>query len=88
MMKVNPIQQTHLNQYQKAVDNERIEKGQRQQQDKLEISARAKQLSTIPDLENNERQKKVSELKQQYESGTYKVNHARAAEKLIAYWTE
>ncbi|MDS9470323.1 flagellar biosynthesis anti-sigma factor FlgM [Sporosarcina pasteurii] len=56
-----------------------------QQQDKIEISSKAKQLSEMNSY-GAERKDHVQKIKEQIEAGTYKVNAEEVAKSLIDYY--
>lgn len=55
--------------------------------DKLSISAEAMaMLDEVSGKQQLERQEKIAELKQQVQSGTYRVEAGKVAEKLLDWW--
>ncbi|PWA12629.1 flagellar biosynthesis anti-sigma factor FlgM [Pueribacillus theae] len=83
-MKINPIHSMKTNPYKKAAENQ-PEKPQTQHKDKLEISAQAKELLKKSELQS-EREKKVNEIKKQYDAGNYEINYKKTAERLLDFW--
>jgi len=55
--------------------------------DKVEISAKAKELQKGPDL-MKERQEKIAQLKAAVENGTYKVDGKGIAEKMVNFYKQ
>ncbi|TCP26027.1 FlgM family anti-sigma-28 factor [Scopulibacillus darangshiensis] len=87
-MKINGYQSIHKYQsYQHQQQNktENAAGQPKSQNDKVEISAEAKHLQTTLRLEQ-ERKEKIEKLKQQVESGGYKMNHEETAKKMLAFW--
>lgn len=78
----NPLINTYRQQQQKFKTNKN-----EQFKDQIKISTEAKKLQ-----ENNqidiERSKYVNEIKQLVQSGEYKVEHDKTAQKMIDFWTK
>lgn len=84
-MKINPLHSLTTNPYQNtAKQKETAKETERKQADKLEISVDAKKMLEHSEV-RTEREKKVAELKKQYEAGTYKVDYERTAEKMLKF---
>lgn len=84
-MKIQPIQSMHTNPYYKKISKEQMEQQTKKEgKDKLEISTEAKQLLNGAEL--TEREKKILEIKALIESGNYKINYEKTAEKLLQFW--
>jgi negative regulator of flagellin synthesis FlgM len=77
----------HVNPYNKNQSRDQAAVSGNKRSDQLSISEEAKalldQLSGKHDLE---RRQKVEELKREIESGTYKVEAGKVAEKLMEWW--
>ncbi|WP_085505964.1 flagellar biosynthesis anti-sigma factor FlgM [Thalassobacillus devorans] len=84
-MKINGSNHVNLNPYHKRLNRQTAMKQSFQQEDKVEISHKAKSLqenaSTDP-----AREKKVADIKQSIEQGEYKVNAEKTAQKMIEFW--
>ncbi|MGG1401156.1 flagellar biosynthesis anti-sigma factor FlgM [Bacillus salipaludis] len=52
----------------------------------VEISSRGREISQAMTADHAQRQKRVQELKQQINNGTYRVDSNKIAEKMIDYW--
>lgn len=82
MMKINPINRIDAvyQAYQKNNQPAKAEDAKKVKTDQLELSDEARlQLQKEKDL-------KIEQLKAQIESGTYKVDSEKLAEKLLAFW--
>lgn len=82
MMKINPINRIDAvyQAYQKNNQPAKPEDAKKVKTDQLELSDEARlQLQKEKDL-------KIEQLKAQIESGTYKVDSEKLAEKLLAFW--
>ncbi len=87
-MKVNGNQygNMNVNPYKKQLEQvEQAKQMNSKQTDKIEISKEAQQLQQKSPLEAA-RQEKVEAIKQQVESGTYKVDPQAAAKKMVDFW--
>lgn len=78
----NPVLNAYKQQRQKQISN-RAE----QQKDQLNISTEAKQLQKNKHYDI-ERSKYVDEIKKLVQSGEYKVDHDKTAQKMIDFWTK
>lgn len=85
-MKINGPNQSNFNPYKNQMHTLANVKKEQKQKDQLEISSQAKQL-----LENikpqDERARKVDEIKEKVEAGEYQVNYEKTAQKMIAFWS-
>lgn len=81
-MKINNVGKLNLNPYQKQMDKQAELKKASVKQDKIEISAAAKEMLK-GDKISAERGEKVNTLKEQVQSGDYKVNPEAVAKKML-----
>lgn len=75
--------------YQKQLNRkntENITKKSSSSSAEVEISSRGKEISQAVMSEQAQRQKRVQELKQQINNGTYQVDSKKVAEKMIDFW--
>lgn len=80
--KLNNITSIYYNSF---VNNKESEE-KIQNKDKIEISEKAKELSSVFTLDIDDKTaKKIQELKDQIESGNYKVDSRKLAEKMINF---
>lgn len=87
-MKINPLHSLTTNPYQNqpAADQKQVAKDTAQKQtDKLEISTDAKKMLEHSDI-LADREKKIAELKKQFEAGTYQIDFVKTAEKMLDFW--
>ncbi|MBM7551436.1 flagellar biosynthesis anti-sigma factor FlgM [Thalassobacillus pellis] len=84
-MKINGTNQSNFNPYQKPVNKQAEVKKAVLQEDNIQISSQAKQLQESTKVQA-EREKKVAELKQAIDNGSYKVDSEAAAKKMIEFW--
>ncbi|QKS72360.1 flagellar biosynthesis anti-sigma factor FlgM [Paenalkalicoccus suaedae] len=83
-MKINPMHSVQA--YRKLQEaQERTDGVKSQKADKLEISSEAKEMAKSQEV-LAARSKRVEELKDQVQNGTYKVNHQTVANKLYDFW--
>jgi len=86
-MKIHGPNHSNFNLYKKQLQSQAEQKKEIDQQDRLEISNRAKQLQ-----ENNQpstkRKAYVQDIKKQIESGKYQVNHEVLAKKMFDFWSK
>ncbi|MDQ0159660.1 flagellar biosynthesis anti-sigma factor FlgM [Alkalibacillus sp. S2W] len=82
-MKVNPTNQTHLNPYQKQIQQQPA-KQPNAQSDKVEISNRAKAMQD--NHIQKARDEHVQNVKQQVQDGNYDVDLNKTAEKLASFF--
>ena len=78
----NPFINTYRNQQQKQVVNKT-----ESQKDQLNISEKAIKLQQN-DTHSIERTKYISEIKKQVQSGEYKIDYDKTAQKMIDFWTK
>ncbi|MEN1967324.1 flagellar biosynthesis anti-sigma factor FlgM [Lentibacillus sp. N15] len=86
-MKIHGSNQTNFNPYKNHIQKQSEYQKDPKQSDRLEISNQAKQLQ-----ENSqpsaERAKYVQDLKKAVDSGEYRVNPEKTAQKMIAFWSK
>lgn len=81
----NPV--TGSNPYNKNQAKTNVLSGFSKQKDQLTISAEAKALlEELNSKHHLERQAKVAELKEKIESGNYKIEADKIADKLLEWW--
>lgn len=85
-MKINGSNQTNFNPYKNQVQKQAEIKNEVNKKDQIEISSEAKQLQES-EKPNAKRASYVQEIKNQVDSGEYKVNHEKTAEKMIDFWS-
>ncbi|MCK0470304.1 flagellar biosynthesis anti-sigma factor FlgM [Halalkalibacter sp. APA_J-10(15)] len=85
-MKVNPYQSIQQNVYKKQVDKVGKEANSNKKQDEVQISREALQMQQ--ETQDPERLKKVEALKEQIESGEYKVDPKAVAATFYDYWNQ
>lgn len=84
-MRINPmngvqnIYRRQLEKYEKTLET-------KLKRDKIEISTEAKQLQQTNQMEKA-RQEKINHIKEQIESGNYKVDAKEVARKFYEFWT-
>lgn len=83
-MKVNPFRPVEYNPYKQKV-NKVEQKSATGKTDKVEISARAKEMQQIPSIAK-EREMRIAELKEQVKNGTYEVNPKEIAESMAKFY--
>lgn len=85
-MKINNLGPTGINPYKKALNKlDNVSKTTANKADKVEISSAAKEMQQISQLDSA-RQKKVEELKQSVQNGTYQPNAKATASSLLNYF--
>ncbi|MFC0477864.1 flagellar biosynthesis anti-sigma factor FlgM [Robertmurraya beringensis] len=85
-MKINNIGTTGINPYKKAINKlDKVNNTTTAKADKVEISSAAKEMQQISQVDAS-RQKKVEELKQSVQNGTYKTNATATASSIINYF--
>lgn len=77
-----------LNAYNNQVQNKRNTTKSKSQSDKINISDAAQKLHGNDTQINEKRMEYVQEIKQIVESGDYKVNYNRTAQKMIEFWSK
>lgn len=85
-MKINGSNQTNFNPYKNQIQKQAEIKNDANKKDQIEISSAAKQLQES-EKSNAKRASYVQEIKNQVESGEYKVNHEKTAQKMIDFWS-
>ncbi|UJL45346.1 flagellar biosynthesis anti-sigma factor FlgM [Virgibacillus sp. NKC19-16] len=86
-MKINGSNHTNFNPYKNNQIQKQAEiKNDSNKKDQVEISSQAKQLLES-EKTNAQRDSYVQEIKNQVESGEYKVNHEKTAQKMIDFWS-
>lgn len=76
----------YLNIYKANQRPVKTNKNEKNKDDQLKISDEALQL--LQGGKNVERQQKVSEIKTLVQSGEYKIDYEKTAEKLLKFWRE
>jgi negative regulator of flagellin synthesis FlgM len=85
-MRINHFNSIQNNPYKNQVQDMRQEKVQSgYKKDELQISDEAKKLLSSSKFDQ-ERAEKVSEIKNQVDKGTYKVNVSETAKSIINFW--
>lgn len=82
VVKITPIQVNSVNPYNKQQRKMNTAATTSTYTDKIEISATAKEMSTI----SAERAQKIQKLKEQIQSGEYKVDARKVAEDMLKYY--
>ncbi len=81
-MKITPIQVNSVNPYNKQQRKINATSTASTYADKIEISTTAKEMSSI----NTERAQKIQKLKEQIQTGEYKVDARKVAEDMLKYY--
>jgi negative regulator of flagellin synthesis FlgM len=84
-MKINPLNNSRINPYQRNADKVNQLKNSQKPLDKVEISSQAKDMQEISKI-SKERQARVEELKVQVENGTYKVDSREIAKNMLKFY--
>lgn len=85
-MRINHFNSIQNNPYKKQVQDMKQEKMQSSfKKDELQISDEAKKLLSSSKFETD-RAEKISEIKNQVDKGTYKVNVNEIAKSIINFW--
>jgi negative regulator of flagellin synthesis FlgM len=84
-MKINPLNNSRINPYQRNADKVNQLKNSQKPLDKVEISSQAKDMQEISKI-SKERQARVEELKVQVENGTYKVDSKEIAKNMLKFY--
>lgn len=71
--------------YRNQLKQQHVKKSERKN-DQLDISLEAKHLQ-MQQAQSAERENYVAELKELVQSGEYKVNYDKSAQKMIDFWT-
>ncbi|WP_342772629.1 flagellar biosynthesis anti-sigma factor FlgM [Oceanobacillus piezotolerans] len=85
-VKINGPNPTNFNPYKKIMEKQAAQQKEMKKQDQVEISEQAKQLQET-DKPNAKRAAYVQEIKQAIQSGEYKVNAEKTAQKMIDFWS-
>ena len=81
-MKITPIHMNSVNPYNKQQRKMNATVSKSTYADKIEISTTAKEMSTI----SAERSQKIQKLKEQIQTGEYKVDARKVAEDILKYY--
>lgn len=84
-MKIHGTNRSHINPYYDQQQKLK-QSAKKQTKDQLEISNAAKKLQQNKQI-SNKRQSYIQEIKQQIESGEYKVQYGKTSQKLIDFFT-
>lgn len=84
-MKINNYGTSGINPYKQQMNKQNQVKNINKPNDKVEISATAKELQQVSNVEK-ERQKKVEQLKMQVENGQYKVDPQAVAKSISKFY--
>lgn len=84
-MKINPINQVQ-NIYRKQIDKQERLSSTTAKRDQIEISNVAKELQQSNKVDEA-RLEKINHIKEQIETGNYKVDPKAVARKFYEYWT-
>lgn len=74
-----------VNSYQKQNGQHINATNKKKQTDQVQISSEAKELQSMNLAQSSERAAKVNNLKQQVQTGSYRVEAGKIAEKLLPY---
>lgn len=85
-MKINNYGTSGINPYKQQMNKLDQQKNTNKQNDKVEISATAKELQQVSNVEK-ERQKKVEQLKIQVQNGQYKVDPQAVANGIAKFYS-
>lgn len=86
-MKIHGPNQTNFNPYKNQIQKQADYKKGVGKEDQLEISSQAKQLQESKNP-NAKRSERIQEIKQAVDSGEYKVDPEKTAQKMISFWTK
>lgn len=86
-MKIQGPNHTNFNPYKNHIQKQTSEKKDVNRQDQLQISTQAKKLQGN-DLSSSKRATYVQEIKNAVDSGDYKVNPDKTAQKMIEFWNK
>lgn len=84
-MKINPIGMQAINSYKNQARNVNNTKLNKTFADQIEISSQAKEMQETSTYAN-ERATKVQKLKEEIQSGNYKVDARQVAEDMLKYY--
>ena len=85
-MKIYGPNYTNFNPYKNHAQKLEKIKNEVNQEDRLEISSQAKHLQQ-KDKTSVQSKKQVQEIKQAVQSGDYKINYEKTAQKMIDFWS-
>ncbi|MDE5414040.1 flagellar biosynthesis anti-sigma factor FlgM [Alkalihalobacterium chitinilyticum] len=86
-MKINPYQSIQSNPYRKQVEKQASTSETKMKKDEIQISKAALELQQSTKIDAA-RQEKVNELKEQIQSGNYKIDAQAIANKFYDYWNQ
>lgn len=84
-MRIQNYRTNGLNVYQKQVEKLEPQKQPKKQEDKVEISAEAKELQKAKEM-MAQRNEKIQQIKQQVESGSYVIDAKEVAKSMIHFF--
>ena len=84
-MKINPINLQAINSYNKQVRPVKNTDTQKTFADHIEISSKAKEMQASPTYAND-RAERMKQIKEEIDSGTYKVDAKQVAEDMLKYY--
>ncbi|MEK3888048.1 flagellar biosynthesis anti-sigma factor FlgM [Bacillus sp. FSL K6-3431] len=83
-MKINPFRPVEYNPYKQKV-NKVEQQPATGKTDKVEISAKAKEMQQIPSI-TKEREARIAKLKEQVQNGTYEIKPDDIAESIAEFY--
>ncbi|MEB1806674.1 MAG: flagellar biosynthesis anti-sigma factor FlgM [Bacillaceae bacterium] len=86
-MKINPYQAIQNTTYRKQVEKQTATNETKMKKDEIQISKAAMELQQSTKIDAA-RQEKVNELKEQIQSGNYKVDAQAVANKFYDFWNQ
>lgn len=86
-MKIQGPNQTNFNPYKQQLQKQTDVNKEVNKKDQLQISSQARELQGS-EKPNKERAAYVQDIKNAVQSGDYKVNHEKTAQKMIAFWNK
>lgn len=88
VLKIHGSNQPKVNPYQKQLQKYAQNRTEKQAKaDQLQISDQAKKMQELSGV-HPAREKRVEAIKAQVESGNYKVEPEKVAEKLLSFWSK
>lgn len=87
IMKIQGPHLNHINAYKNQLQKNRESPYNKHRKDQLNISPEAKQLQQTKKM-NNKRSEYVQQIKNEVESGKYKINYERTAQKITDFWSK
>lgn len=84
-MKINPINLQAMNSYNKQARPVKNADTQKTFKDHIEISSKAKEMQATSTYAN-ERAERMKKIKEEIDSGTYKVDAKQVAEDMLKYY--